>query len=438
VSTETKAAEPLMSDVPRSLLALRILWNGRKVIAAASIICAVVAAAVSLVLPETFESSVSLLLFPPPYKEANDMSSLMPKVLSVPDYEILLTSDGVLMQAAEKAKTIGKWAPEDLKHLSEIKQLRNQMSASVEVNEKTVTGVRYSPVITLKARASTPEHARDLAKAWAEVTEELTASLYQKGKTGLKDFVNGRFDVSRDDLMGVHQKLLDIELEWNDELEHARLFNKHERLLTYEEKLTDLQIQIATATKEVQDLKTNLAQETEYKTLWKSPPMTAVFLEQNSAAKNKEKPGKESEGYQEEVLNEVYTYLKEKIIVKDSELANMKEYEQQMMSAMEELGQEVQSLREESARRSFERKTLELQIGPLKSSYDLLAAKLEQAKIAEAEQENVTDIKVVAEPIVPDEKILPMRSVIVGIAAFLGFTASTLLVYFRAIIKMIE
>jgi uncharacterized protein involved in exopolysaccharide biosynthesis len=434
LSTESIRPDYPAPELPQSLQIIRILWRGRFVVAACTLVCALAAGIVSFLLPETFESSASLLLIPPPFKDVSDLSTLMPKVLTVPDYEILLTSDGMLMEAANRVKSLGTWPPDDMEILDEPSQLRKFLRPVVKITEKTVSGVSYSPVIVLKARAGSPEQARDLAKAWAEVTEELTATLYQKGKTGLKDFVTGRFDASREDLMGVHEELLKIELEWNDELEHARLFKKHERLLNYEEKLTDMKIQIATSTKELEDLKAKIATEPERKTLWRSPPMTAVFMDQASPPARKDKSGAEPAGYQEEVLNQTFDYLKEKIILKESELANMREYETQMASTMGELGAEVEALRAESAQRSFDRKTLEFQLAPLKGNYDLLATKLEQAKIAEAEQENITDIKVVSEPVVPDRKVSPMRSLIVVMAAFVGFVVSVAAVYFRAMI----
>lgn len=425
------------ANLPRSFVLLRILFQGRHLILGGTAISVIVAAVAAFVLPQTFESSASLLLLPPPFKQATDISSFMPKILSVPDYRILLTSDGVLSQAANKIKAQNKWPEKYLSSLNEISNLRKAMSAEIEITEKTVNGVSYSPVIVLKARADTPECALDLAQAWSDVAQELTASLYQKGKTGMKDFMSGRFDNSKTELIGVHQDLLKIELEWNDELEHARLFKKHERLLLYEEKLIDLRTQIATASKELEDLQNRLSNEPEFKTLWKSPPMESVFLEESQSA-GKGKDHKAPKGYQEEILNQTYIYLKEKVVLKESELAGMHEYESQMVAAMDQLEKEVTTLREESARRGFERKNLELQIAPYKSNFDLLASKLEQVKIAEAEQANITDIKLIGEPVLPDRKIRPLRSLIIAMGAFVGLAASSGAVYLRAMIKVIS
>jgi uncharacterized protein involved in exopolysaccharide biosynthesis len=155
---------------------IRALWQNRWVIVGGTVACAMVAAFVSLILPKTFESSTALILMPATIKQPNDdVSALIPRVLSVPDYEILLRSDGVLRQTAEKvqASASDAWQPEDLEALNEISELRKRMITRVEITEKTAYGIKYSPVIVLKARARTALQARDLAQTWAAVGEEL-------------------------------------------------------------------------------------------------------------------------------------------------------------------------------------------------------------------------------------------------------------------------
>ena len=84
---------------------VQALWKGKLLVLGGALVCALVSAAVALVLPETYEATVALLLLPPPYKETGDaMSGLIPKVLEVQDYEVLLRSDGTLMQVVEKVK----------------------------------------------------------------------------------------------------------------------------------------------------------------------------------------------------------------------------------------------------------------------------------------------------------------------------------------------
>ncbi len=409
------------------------LW----VIAAGTIVAALAGLVTAFLLPETYEASSTLALFPTPFKQAGgEASALIPRVLAVSDYEILLNSDGVLKQVAEKIKALGTWSPEDIESIEEISQMRKCMDTYVEITEKTVQGVVRSPVILLKSRSDTPEKARDLAQAWAEVGEELANKLNKKGKSGLKEFITGRFDSSKQGLEGIRRQIRDVEIEYNDELEHARLAKKHERLISYEEKLVDLRMQIATTKEEIADLQKNFATEPELKTLWKSPPMTAVFLEKTPADGKDQSPeaGKKA-GYQEEVLNDTYIYLEQKLLLKNSELKGMEEHERQLAGQMESLAKELQELRAEIANRVFERKQLDLQEVPLKKSYDLLAEKLEQAKIAESEEASMPDIKQITEAVLPDRKIKPVRSLILGLALAAGFCLSTSAVILRSVLK---
>lgn len=415
---------------------VRDVWSRRWLIAAGTIVCVLAGVAVAFLLPETYESSSVLVLMPTPFKQAGgEASALIPRVLAVSDYEILLSSDGVLKQVAEKIKTMGTWSEKDLLAVEEISNLRKQMNPEVEITEKTVQGVVRSPVVVLKARANTPEHARDLAQVWAEVSEAVANALYQKGKSGLKDFVTGRFDTAKLGLEDIRGKIRDLEIEYNDELEHARLAKKHERLISYEEKLIDLNMQIVATKAEIADLQENFAKEPELKTLWKSPPMTAVFLEKNLEGGKTPTADKEAKaGFQEEVLNDTYLYLQQKLLLKESELMGMEEHARQLQSQMESLGKELQELRAEIARRVFERKQLDLQEGPLKKSYDLLAEKLEQAKIAESEEASMPDIKQITEAVLPDRKIKPMRSLIPLLAMAAGFCLSTGAVILRSVL----
>jgi len=201
---------------------------------------------------------------------------------------------------------------------------------------------------------------------------------------------------------------------------------KHTRLLSNEEKLIDLAVEIETAKAEVTKLREDLATEPEKKVLWKSPPMTAVFLKEEAAPGASSVSGGDAQesGYRDEVLNDVYTDLRKNLLMKERELASKLEFQQQLQSAQDQLAEELQALRKETALRAFERRRLTLQETPLMRSYDLLSTKLEQAKIAESEMKIVPDIKIVADPVLPDRKIRPMRSLIAAFAMVLGFGAS--------------
>ncbi|MBN2308248.1 MAG: hypothetical protein JXR94_04710, partial [Candidatus Hydrogenedentes bacterium] len=125
-------------------------------------------------------------------------------------------------------------------------------------------------------------------------------------------------------------------------------------------------------------------------------------------------------GYKDEVLNAIHQHMRMSLVDRETELRGLLEKDRKLAGEMERLEGEYRALREETARRAFERKQLDLKEGTFTRSYGLLAAKLEQAKIAESEQEGLSDLKIVADAVVPDEKTAPRRSAIVVMAAILG------------------
>ncbi len=401
------------------------LLDNVRLIIAGSIVAGVVGIVAVMMMPVQFSSSATLLVAPPPFKNAPAVNALMPASLSVIDYRILFTSDGILMRAAEQVGQVGDWKAEELEELKKISVLRKAMRLQIEVAQKTVSTTDYSPMLVLTATSDSPEHARDLVLSWAKVCEEVSQQAYEKGKTGLLKIAQEQFDSTRGELEEVGGQIRDAEIEWNDELSRAQLLQVHTRYLDYMQKMTDKGIEIETTKQEIGALETALETEPERITLFKSPPMTAVFMEE------KKKSGAELEGYTAEELNLVYTVLKEKLVVKRSELASMEEFVRQMQSQVEDLKLELQTLREEIARKAFDRKILNMLETPHLRSYDTLSGLLEQAKIVESDRLMLSDIKILSEPVLPDRKSWPPRSLFVLLAGFSGFCISVAAVLLR-------
>lgn len=401
------------------------LLDNVKLIVAGSIVAGVVGVVAVMLMPVQFSSSATLLVAPPPFKNAPEVNALMPASLSVIDYRILFTSDGILMRAAERVGQLGEWEQEELEELNKISVLRKAMTLQIEVAQKTVSTTDYSPMLVLTATSSTPEHARDLVLSWAQVCEDVSQQAYEKGKSGLLKIAQEQFDSTRGELEEVGSRIRDSEIEWNDELARAQLLQVHTRYLDYMQKMTDKGIEIATTRKEIGELEKALATEPERVTLFKSPPMTAVFMEE------KKKSGTALEGYSSEELNTVHTALREKLVVKRGELASMEEFVGQMQSQIEDLKLEQQTLREEIARKAFDRKILNMLETPHLRSYDTLSGLLEQAKIVESDRLMLSDIKILSDPVLPDRKSWPPRTLFVLLAAFSGFCVSVAVVLLR-------
>jgi uncharacterized protein involved in exopolysaccharide biosynthesis len=420
---------------------LRALIDNIRLIFAGAVLAAIAGVLAVMLLPVQYQSSATLLVSPPPFKEpvakggidTQPLGVLMPQPLGVPDYRILLTSDGILMAAAEKVEALGTWSEEDIADIKKISVLRKALQLKTEVAQKTVSVTQYSPIITLSATAGTAEHSRDLVQAWGQACEEISKEAYEKSKFGLLGFVQDRFDATRTDLESVSGQIRDMEITWNDELSKAQLANTHLRFLNYQEKLIDQRIKIATTLEEIAGLEISLAAEPERITLFKSPPMEAVFMEDFKKSQ-KDKP----QGYASEELNAVHVSLREKLILKRNELTSMEEFARQMESQLGEVQTELQGLREEIAKKSFDRKLLNLQETPQLRSYDLLSGMLEQAKFVESDQLLLGDIKVLSDPVLPDRKSWPPRSLFVLLAGMGGLFVSTALVLLRTALGSLQ
>ncbi|MFM1919754.1 MAG: G-rich domain on putative tyrosine kinase [Candidatus Hydrogenedentota bacterium] len=404
---------------------LRALVANVKLIIGGTALAGVAGVVAVLLMPVQFSSSATLFVSPQPFRQAAEVSALMPANLGVVDYRILFTSDGILMRAAERVGELGSWTQEELEDLQKISQLRKMMTLVAEVSQKTVSTTEYSPMITLTATADTPDHARDLVLAWAQVCEEVSRQAYEKGKSGLLNIAQEQFNSTRGELETVGGQIRDAEIEYNDELARAQLMQVHERYLDYIRKTADKTVEIETTRKEIAELEQGLLAEPERLTLFKSPPMTAVFMD-----KAKSKSG-EPEGYSSEELNAVHVALKEKLVVKRSELASMEEFVRQMTTQLESLSTELQQLRAEIAEKAFERKMLNIQETPHLRSYDMLSGLLEQAKIVESERLSLGDVKIISDPVLPDRKSWPPRTLFVLLAAFSGLCVSTAAVLLR-------
>lgn len=412
---------------------LRALMAGLPLIIAGTLVAGAFGVFAALSMPERFTSSATLLVSPLPFVSTPDNPLLLPKALTVPDYEILLKSDGILMRAADKAATMGTWSEQEVERLKRISVLRKLLNLRVTVAQKTVSVTMHSPIITLTAEGDSAEHARDLVKAWAEVCEEVSREAFETSKLGLLSFVRNRFDSTNGQVQEVSGRVRDIEIQWNDELSKAELANKHDRLLDYQEKTIDQRIKIATTKQEIADLESSLTNEPERIQLFQSPPMTALFLEEvKKGSKNA------PDGYLSETMNPIRETIRQRLIEKRSELASMEEFTRQMETQLAQVEQEVQSLREEIALKSYDRKMLNLEETTQMRSYDFVAGLVEQAKFVEADQVLEGDVKILSEPVLPDRKSWPPRTLLVLLAGFAGFFVSVVLVLLRQVLNSQE
>ena len=186
--------------------AIRILLAKWRYPVVGAIVCAVAAAMFASLRPNRFETRATLVLQPPPFKEAgkqagkegdSDVTALIPKTMQVSDYAVLLNSDGVLNRLVAAMSIYSSRADE-----FSVEKLRGALSVATNVTGRSSAGTtQYSTVIELVAVARSAELAAQLANAWATVAEETVAEATGKTKQVSTVFLEDEHSVAQKDLL---------------------------------------------------------------------------------------------------------------------------------------------------------------------------------------------------------------------------------------------
>ncbi len=181
---------------------LLMLWRSKGWVVVVTILLGVaISLYVVFVRPKSYEATATLVVAPPPFRaQTNDeIAVMMPKPLEVEDYRLLVGSDAVRQLAVESLRGRSAWPEDVIERLQDPKVYRECMEAETEVIKKTPQDVKYSVVITLTARAHSPERAEQLVQAWAEAA--LTTVKESSGGTSRfsLSFLEGEYsDVSKE------------------------------------------------------------------------------------------------------------------------------------------------------------------------------------------------------------------------------------------------
>ncbi len=185
--------------------AIRILLAKWRYPVIGAIVCAVAAAMFASLRPNRFETRATLVLQPPPFKEAgkqagkegdSDVTALIPKTMQVSDYAVLLNCDAVLHRLASAMRMYSSDADGFM-----VENLRGALSVTTHTTGRDTAGAKYSPVIELVAVARSAELAARLANTWATVAEEMVAEATGKTKQDSTVFLEDEHGVAQKDLL---------------------------------------------------------------------------------------------------------------------------------------------------------------------------------------------------------------------------------------------
>jgi len=224
-----------------------VVLKRKRLIVAGTLISAVTAAVVSLVLPNIYEAKATLLITWP-----NVKTDLVPPAMSIgisqtpapepqqPQFRAILAGTGVSVKTCQTLlkshdllrEIIDRLELEDIT----VEELDEEiLSAEIIEEMKTYYTVRHLPLVNLIVRIRDKEMARDIANTWADLFVEKIEIITAIDMDDLYQFTAGELKDSREKLFISEAALTDFKKKSGLPLLEIELEDRKERLKTARE-----------------------------------------------------------------------------------------------------------------------------------------------------------------------------------------------------------
>jgi len=396
------------------------------VVAVGVVVCAGLAAGVTLTGPKTYESSVTVLVYPPIFKEIAqpnprpsetmiDLAELMPRTLPVETYRILAETEWMFAQVKVELENMGfnvrDMKSEDLK--------RNCRIDLIKLGGKTAGGgVLYSRAMVFHAKANQPELAKAIAQQWARLFKDKVDGLTKTGRDDTTRLIEQMWKKSRKDLQDAEKKVELFDVKWNLPLMQQRLDQKQLDLTTFESELNMVEIDIAALAASLKGIQEELKEEKKIETLFKAPPEEVYFTQKLAATTGQGETLGPENGLRTEELNPNYMTFREEEVFALSDIEGLRAEKTIIVGKIEKLAAEVEQLRKDLTEQTVVRTQLVRDQENRSERYTLVARKLEATKIAKMNEQS--DIEIAADAVLAGEPAGVKGSAKVAAAGMVG------------------
>jgi polysaccharide biosynthesis transport protein len=434
---------------------VRVLWKRRKLIGLTILGCVLVAFLASQLLPPAYEARATLLVQRPIF-----ITELRPEPLGIEAYRAIVESDFVKNAVRRRLVEEGSLRPDE-----------SPGSLSTEIYASRVRDQAHSPIIDLVARAGTPRKAVLVADAWAEVAVRESAGLATRGKQGTLEFIRREYPSTKERLSRLEEdlkttqdrfdreirdlenlwdvRIAEFKSEWNLEVLREQAQALSAKLTENMVRLRGLALEITEARDTLEQLRREIQDHPQRIVLSKAITDDALW-----ERIGRDLTGEAADRLQElrlrtEQLNPVYQSLLQKLAdtqVLHDTLAPQEQHLRELIADQDaELRQlnrliltknaELQRLtRERDTQLALLKREREYQVTDLgrevttsRDSFKTLAEKWEEARLAQAEQDE--DIKIGALAVEPGDPVSPRPMLYVAAALALGLMLSVVLAF---------
>ncbi len=398
---------------------LRVVWEGKWIILITFLVAVGTALALSYSAPKRYQAETSLLILPPLSQEVG--GTVGGTVFSPETYKRLALAGDLLQTVIDKVYPNGGG-------LSPA-SLQSSMNVAIEQSTAKEFPGRFPLYLRVTFTGTNPQLLQKLAQAWAQTFTEKNAELFLSRAAQSYDYIKQNFDSVAQELAAKEKEKATYQQQNPLPVAQAKAVALQGVYKSDLDRLPQIQQQLVQAEARLSSLQTSLAQEPKFFTINRGLSNDALwtFLS-TSGLTDKKLSALPSLAIQDQELNTTYIALHKEISDTKADIASLKQEAAFLKTESDKVrGQ----LADAEARVTTIQTTIDQfdrEIKVLQATYDDLAAKLQDAKVARAG--TAGPIKIIEQPILPTRAISPNKKMNVAVAGVLGLFIGVLLAFF--------
>jgi capsular polysaccharide biosynthesis protein len=381
-------------------------------------ICALLATPVVIFTPKMYQSTVTLLVSPPTFKDRekppvsrdpkatiDNVAEMMPRILPMETYKALAFSPPLMAQVIDNLS---------LKDTG-VKSLKSRLDVElVALGSRTAVGITYAPTIMFHAKADTPEMAAKIAETWAESFQKMVDGVSDAGVGETLSLLDSLHKNAKAELEQAETALAEHEKAWNLELIKAQIEGKQKTYTQFEQDLKQAEVDLAAAEMKLKAMEEELGKEPEKKTFFRAPSDDAYWI----AGVGKEGAKNAEPGLRTEESNPNYTGTRNEVVKARGEAESLRAKKDSIVVKLGEIDQEIKPLMATLADKTAERNKLTREGESLKASYEVVRAEFERGRMAD--RTRASDIVIAGKAIPATEPVTPSSRKLIFAAGFVG------------------
>jgi len=404
---------------------IEVIWRGKWLIAAITIIAMLVSGILSFfVIAPTYEARTTLMVSPmvsnnSPSNQDSAYDSMLSYLSQYPQmtletYRVQVTNPHIINQVIT-----------DLK-LDPKKYDVNSLKDSIDVE-----AVKDTNLIRITVDDKNPDMAARIANTLAPKFVDFLSSTLQEQMGKSASFLQTQMEEEQKNLDAVTEQLKNFMAKPQSVNELQQDIDAKLKLITdFKTQLVQLDVDEKAARASLESAKARLAKEPKFLDLQKSivddPVMSDIAAEKSDGKMS----GVAGLTMKSQEINENYTMLNDKVAELEVTLSGIVSQKTAISANIQKTQTELESLQALLAEKQTEYNRLQQQYTVAQDTYNTFLQKYQEARITTSNKIGDTSIMVVSPAIVPDEPVAPKKALNVAIGMVLGLMIGMFTVFF--------